>query len=152
LQFLHAAKLGRIETRNPFDRIIAAPIRDERRQSGRAKSGGPASLGRRGRAVTIVREVSTALVCAAVVRIIMVKTVAGKGCCSARLTWITASIPSPPGSPRFLARARWDELLQALLQMVFAGLHRGIAPYAPRPAPSVSLSVSGRDLEQMEQL
>jgi len=87
LQFLHAAKLGRIETRNPFDRIIAAPIRDERRQSGRAKSGGPASLGRRGRAVTIVREVSTALVCAAVVRIIMVKTVAGKGCCSARLTW-----------------------------------------------------------------
>jgi len=88
LQFLHAAKLGRIETRNPFDRIIAAPIRDERRQSGRAKSGGPASLGRRGRAVTIVREVSTSLcvVCAAVVRIIVVKMVAGKGRCSARLT------------------------------------------------------------------
>jgi hypothetical protein len=56
--------------------------------SGRAKSDGPASLGRRGRAVTIVRKVSTALcvVCAAVVRIIVVKMVAGKGSCSARLT------------------------------------------------------------------
>jgi hypothetical protein len=47
--------------------------------------------------VTIVREVSTALcvVCAAVVRIILVKMVAGKGSCSARLTRSYRLDPSP---------------------------------------------------------